>query len=227
MPAVWVSESENAYLYSANPFRIGILTAQEFSCGVATQDNDFPLPRCYVARMRTLTFRIFAIAILVSLASASRAQDFTCPVTKSVPMTFEPIGTWAHARAYLLGTEKLFTVFPGNWHTVQRTDRGLRVPKIVWGTNVVDLHAEVGHSSLTITGRRLDAESGPLVYWDANTAWIDPANPGVPTRALTPVAEVDKRQFFITSEFYVPALGCWEVTGHFHGEDLKVVIDLK
>jgi hypothetical protein len=176
--------------------------------------------------MRTFIFRIFAIAMFLSVAQVSRAEGFTCPVTKSIPIAFEPIGTFARDRANLLGTEKLFTMFPGNWHTVQRTDHGYRVPKIVWGTNVVDLHEEIGRSSLTITGRRLDAESGPLVYWDANTAWIDRANPGL-SGTRTPVAEVDKREFFITSEFYVPALGCWEVTGHFHGEDVKVVIDLK
>ena len=170
---------------------------------------------------------LLALAVLaLSLAPASKAQDFACPVTKSVPLNFEPIGQWASSSRHLLGTEKLFTVFPGSWHTVQRTDRGYRVPKIIWGTNVVDLHEEVGHSSLTITGRRLDAESGPLLEWDANTAWNDPANPTVSGRR-TPVAEVDKGQFAITSSFYVPALGCWEVTGHFHGEDLKVVIDLK
>jgi hypothetical protein len=38
-PGVWVSEGENACLYSANPLCIGILAAQEFSCGVATQDK--------------------------------------------------------------------------------------------------------------------------------------------------------------------------------------------
>jgi hypothetical protein len=65
-----------------------------------------------------------------------------------------------------------------------------------------------------------------LLSWDANTAWIDRANPGL-SGTRTPVAEVDKGEFAITSSFYFPALGCWEVTGHFHGEDLKVVIDLK
>jgi hypothetical protein len=163
--------------------------------------------------------------MFLNFAPSSRAQEFTCPVTKQVPITFVPVGTFAGSRANLLGTEKLFTVFPGNWHAVQRTDRGYRVPKIVWGTKVVDLHEEVAHSSLTITARRLDAESGPLVDWDANTAWIDRANPGL-AGTKTPVAAVDKGDFAITSSFYVPALGCWEVTGHFHGEDLKVVIDV-
>jgi len=41
------------------------------------------------------------------------------------------------------------------------------------------------------------------------------------------VAPIVKSDFAITSSFNVPALGCWEVTGHFHGEDLKVGIDVK
>jgi hypothetical protein len=178
------------------------------------------MKRCVLALVVVLS-----IAILLNFAPSSRAE-FTCPVTKLVPITFEPVVLRTSA-ANLLGTEKLFTIFPGNWHAVQRTDRGYRVPKVVWGTNVVDLHAEVGHSSLTITGRRLDADSGPLVAWDTNTAWTDPLSRTGFSGTLTPVSEVDKGEFFITSEFHLPTLGCWEVTGHFHGEDLKVVIDVR
>ena len=69
--------------------------------------------------MRSFIYRIFAIALFLSLAPASRAEGFSCPVTKSVAITFEPFGVFEHDRANLLGTEKLFTVFPGNWHTVQ------------------------------------------------------------------------------------------------------------
>src|SRR5262245_61699835 len=123
--------------------------------------------------MRTLMFRLFAIATFLSLPLASRAEGFTCPVTKSVPIAFDPVGTFAPSSA-LLVTEKLFTVFPGNWQTLQRTEQSYRLPKSVCSTKVVDLHAEVGHPSLTITGRRLDAEAGPLVSWNTNTAWIDP-----------------------------------------------------
>lgn len=53
--------------------------------------------------MRAFIFCIFAIAMLLSLAWASRAEGFTCPVTKSVPITFDPVGTFAHNRANLVG----------------------------------------------------------------------------------------------------------------------------
>jgi len=162
--------------------------------------------------------------LILKFAPSSRAQGFTCPVTKLVPIAFEPV-TLHNSRANLMGTEKLYTIFPGNWTIVQRMDRGYRIPQIIWGTNVVDLHDEM-KSSLTISGRRLDADSGPLVDWDTNTAYVDPANPGG-GGPPTPAAKVDRSSFAITSSFIVPALGCWEVTGHFHGEDLKIVIDLK
>jgi len=165
--------------------------------------------------------------MFLNFPPTSLAQEFACPVTKLLPVTFEPVGIFAkplRPGQSLLGTEKLFTIFPGNWHAVERTDHGYWVNKVVWGSKVVDLRTEL-ESSLTITGRRLDAESAPLVDWDAHTAWLDRALE--PSGKLTPVADVDKGQFFITSAFYVPSVGCWEVTGHFHGEDLKVVIDIK
>ena len=183
------------------------------------------LPHQVVAGRFLLIFGL-AIAVL-SVVPPARAQDFTCPVTRPVPITFEPVGVFARNRAKMLGTEKLFTLFPGNWHTVQRTERGYRIPKLVWGTKFVDLHEEIGRSSLTLSGRRLDAESGGLQEWDTNTAWIDPLTRNGFTGKTTPVAEIARDQFFITSSFYVPTLGCWEVTGRFHGEELKIVIDVK
>ncbi len=147
--------------------------------------------------------------ICLSLVSARAEDHFICPVTRSTPVTFVPPRAFANAQASLYGTEKLFTSFPGNWHTVQPAARGYRIPKIVWGTAVFDLKQETLKSTLTITGHRLDSEPSALLSFDANTAWVD------------------NDRYFITSEFFVPTLGCWEVTGHFHGTDLSIVIDLR
>jgi hypothetical protein len=87
----------------------------------------------------------------------------------------------------------------------------------VWSTNVFDLQADTEQSSLVITGRRLDAEAGPLLYWHANTARTIDRNR---------FDDIDDVWFFITSTFVTPTPGCWEVTGHLHGEELKVVIDI-
>jgi hypothetical protein len=154
---------------------------------------------------------ILMIAVLgVGFAPLSTADDkFTCPVTKPTPITFDPSGVFAgDQRGNLFGNEKLFTIFPGNWQTTQQRERGYRVPKIVWGSETFDLRQEWEKSTLTITGRRLDATSVTLDFRGAHTARVD-------------------KGYFITSEFYVPSLGCWEVIGHFHGADLMIVVDLK
>jgi hypothetical protein len=158
---------------------------------------------------RPLIFRLTCLAMaLVGGCLACAAQDsFSCPVTKPAQVSFEPTGTFAGHADKLLGDEKLFTVFPGNWQLAQRRENGYRVPKIVWGTNAFDLSKDGGGNALTITGRRLDAPSGPLKFDIAHAAW-------------------DGKGFFITSEFYVPALGCWEVVAHFHGATLQIVVNL-
>jgi len=175
-----------------------------------------------------MKLKVLISMLVLGIASAKADDKFTCPITRRTPVAFIPTGTFAAHQDELFGTEKLFTVFPGNWQTTQKSERGYRVPKIVWGTATFDLKQEVS-SSLTITGRRLDAESGPLQSGGTNTAYIDEATHFGPVAkdTRTPIDKIDKNQFFITSEFYVPTLGCWEVTGHFHGTDLTIVVDLK
>lgn len=150
--------------------------------------------------------QVLISVLVLGVASAKADNKFACPITKSAQITFAP--TWTQALLFV-GTENLFTLFPGNWQTTQKNERGYRIPKIAWFTETYDLRQELGHSSLTITGRRLDADSGPLQFGGANTAGVE------------------KDKIFMTSEFYVPTLGCWEVTGHFHGTDLTIVVDLK
>jgi hypothetical protein len=159
-------------------------------------------------RLPVLRMTILAVALIGSCRPSAADDKFTCPTTKPTPVTFEPNGAFSGRAAKLFGDERLFTLFPGNWKYAQRQEHRYRVPKIVWGSNVYDLTKERQESALTITGRRLDATSGPLEFNRAYTAWIG-------------------NDFFITSGFYVPTLGCWEVTGHFHGADLKIVVDLK
>ncbi len=148
------------------------------------------------------------MAVLATCLPHSAAAGFSCPVTGPTALTFKPHGAFAGQASHLLGSEKLFTVFPGNWQLSQKQEHSYRIPKIVWGSNTFDLTKEPGLSSLAITGRRLDAASAPLQFHDAHTAWAG-------------------KDYFITSEFAVPTLGCWEVTGHFHDAELTIVVDLK
>ena len=140
---------------------------------------------------------------LPSLSSA----EVMCPVTKPSAVKFLPNGAFAGQETSLLSDEKLFTVFPGAWNFIRPEDHTEHhrylIPKIVWGSNIFDLDG-----TLTITGRRLDAASGPLEFQGAHLAQTSQGKA-------------------ITSSFSVPALGCWEVVGHFHGTDLRIVIDLK
>lgn len=166
-----------------------------------------------------MKLRVLIPILVFGIASAQADDKFTCPITRSAP------------ELTLLGTEKLFTFFPSRWQTTQKTGRGYRIPKIVWGTATFDLKQEVGNSSLTITGRRLDAEAGPLEFGNASTV----LNPEVSRVGPAPKEERKDLSLsilatttgIIFSEFYVPTLGCWEVTGHFHGTDLTIVVDLK
>lgn len=154
---------------------------------------------------RTIILSALSIgSCLPSLASVK----FTCPVTKPAVVRFEPNGAFAGQAALLFGDEKLFAVFiPGAWNFIRpedhRVHRRYLIPKIVWGSNTLNLD-----TGLTITGRRLDAASGPLEFLGAHLAQMP-------------------RGKAITSSFSVPSLGCWEVTGHLHGTDLKIVVDLK
>jgi hypothetical protein len=69
--------------------------------------------------MRSFSPSCFADRDVLKFAPSSRAEEFICPVTKLVPITFEPV-TLHNSRANLLGTEKLYTIFSGNWTIVQR-----------------------------------------------------------------------------------------------------------
>ena len=154
-----------------------------------------------------MKLEVLISALVLGIASAHADDKFRCPITKPAPVTLST-GT---DLAGLLGTEKLFTIFSDNWQIAQKTERGYQIRRIGWGGATFGLKQEVGNSSLTITGRRLDAESAPLQLGHVGAAWYG-----------------DNDQFFMMlSEFYVPSLGCWEITGHFHGTDLTIVVDLK
>ena len=58
---------------------------------------------------------------LIGHCPSSMADDkFTCPVTRPAKVEFEPKGPFTGRAADLFGDEKLFTLFPGNWHYAQQ-----------------------------------------------------------------------------------------------------------
>ena len=126
-------------------------------------------------------------------------DSFTCPVTKPIesasPAPFSgESGKW-------FGTDKLWTLIePGRWVAGRYEHR-----KIVWFSSEYDMHREPD-PSLTITGRRLDGPSEPLIFHTSN-------------------AYIPGRGSFIPSNVTLPTLGCWEITGHYKGQDLTFVVD--
>jgi len=159
-------------------------------------------------RTRGLAFAVpLAVAtVLILSGNLSRADDsFTCPVTKIPDPPFVPPAPWI-ARDYWYGTEKLWTLLdPGRWEAREDSDRGYKVPKIVWWSRAYDWKKEP-NPALTITGRRLDGPSAPLIFDGANNAYIE------------------GRGSFMTSSVHLPTLGCWEVTAHYKGTDLTFVV---
>jgi hypothetical protein len=155
-----------------------------------------------------LTLRpIVAAVFLISGANPLTADDaFACPVTKTSEQTFVPPALWGAGPWF--GTAKLWTRVE-MWEHWRKDELGYYVPKLAWFSSTFDWTPE--HWSherlLTITGRRLDGPSKPLIFDGASNAYI----PGRP---------------FITASVHLPAAGCWEITGHSRGEDLTFVVKI-
>jgi hypothetical protein len=165
-----------------------------------------------------MKLEVLISVLVLGIASAKADDKFMCPVTKPVPAAMYA------GQFTLVGTEELFTLFDRRWQLPLQTGSGYSFRKIVWGTATFDMKPEVGHSSLSITGRRLDADSGPLQFGGAS-AVSSPFEP-VPKEERKNLS-LSMMRGFMPSHFYVPTSGCWEVTGHFHGTDLTIVVDLK
>jgi hypothetical protein len=150
---------------------------------------------------------IVAAAFLISAGNPLTADDsFTCPVTKTSEQTFVPPALWGAGPWF--GTGKLWTRVE-MWEHWRNDEVGYYVPKLAWFSSTFDWTLE--HWSherlLTITGRRLDGPSKPLIFDGASNAYM----PGRP---------------FITASVHLPTAGCWEITGHSRGENLTFVVKI-
>jgi hypothetical protein len=159
--------------------------------------------------MRTLRL-ILAGVILVSGGNRLKADDsFTCPVTKASEQTFVPPAPWEPNGPWF-GTEKLWTRVQ-MWEFWRRDQLGYYVPKLAWFSSTFDWtpeHWPKGSSLLTMTGRRLDGPSKPLIFDGANNAYVPDEGP------------------FITTSAHLPTAGCWEITGHYKDENLTFVVKI-
>jgi len=137
----------------------------------------------------------------------------SCPVTKSLDPPFIPPPPYPPTKttdSFWFGTEKLWTLLPGKgaWNGLQHYSPSNPTfrQKIFFWHEGYNLRIE-SRPHLIVTGRRLDATAPPLVFGGASNGWTD-----------------DKEHPFMVTGVNFPTLGCWEVTGDYHGDKLTFVV---
>jgi len=170
--------------------------------------------------------RLLVLISLLLLTQASLAQQSqipgdvpgTCPVTKASDQPFIP--PWPHPQTPYpggswFGTDRLWMALPANgiWRAVRfsATDPGLGSKtdwwveaKVSWWRQGYDWRVD-GEPKLKVTGRRLDSPAPPLITDETNA-----------------VGRAPKAYMMVDISF--PTLGCWEITGHYEGDDLTFVV---
>ena len=149
-----------------------------------------------------------------SLDKPRRVRPASCPLTLPPSVPFTPPGEHvfgADEDWFWLGTEKLYTGLPKSgeqWGWLPRGSLGPGKPnltaKIFWGSVEFDYHKKEDYS-LKVTGRRLDGDTPPFEAERVTNALFEPR-----AAMLTGV--------------YVPAPGCWEITGDYKGAKLSYVV---
>ena len=133
----------------------------------------------------------------------------SCPVTVPPADPFTPPGPYELGeKSFWLGTEKLWTALPKSGAVWGWRPRGPGQPdltaKTFWGSVNFNWKTEYP-PELKVTGKRLDGGAPPLMANRATNAF-----PGPAAAMLVGV--------------YVPAHGCWEITGEYKGEKLSFVV---
>lgn len=135
----------------------------------------------------------------------------SCPVTLPPATTFTPPGEHemgASDNAFWFGNEKLWIALPKSgevwgWAPHAPGHEQDLTAKIFWGSVDFDYHKKEDYD-LKVTGRRLDGDAPPLVVEKVTNALF------VPHAAML-------------TGVWVPAPGCWEITGERRGQKLSFV----
>lgn len=136
----------------------------------------------------------------------SQGPAETCPVTLPPDPPFVPPPPYPPEHPYggfWFGSEELWTGLPvdGTWRQLAFGD------KVFWWRQGY-IGSEEPQSQLSVSGRRLDVLEKPIVLAGA------PA-----TNAYHP-----DFHWAMLNGFGVPAPGCWEITGHYEGHELRFVV---
>lgn len=148
-----------------------------------------------------------------SLDEPRRVRPASCPLTLPPSAPFTPLDehVWAaNEDQFWLGTDKLYiglTKSGEQWDWLPRTpDHSTPeiTAKVFWGSVDFDYHKKEDYS-LKVTGRRLDGDAPPFEVDRVTNALFKPR-----AAMLTGV--------------YIPAPGCWEITGDYKGAKLSYVV---
>ncbi len=135
-------------------------------------------------KITTLLFALATGALVIRLDAQTRTDGPNCAVTRSGFLGSE--GLWVDLRY-------------SPWHGVP-VPGGFRV-KFPWFSK--DLGpADVQHPELSVTGRRLDADSPPLKLEGPNLACASRGS----------LSDPGKGNCALTSAMIFPTTGCWEIT---------------
>jgi hypothetical protein len=135
----------------------------------------------------------------------------TCPTTRPPNVPFVPPAPYpakpppAYVGQFWYGTPELWTMLgaDGTWYALPHATAGY-TQKVFWWRQGYSMDAEP-NPELTVTGRRLDAPASSL------------------QASRTTNASADFGQAMLIG-VNVPTLGCWEITGHYHGHNLSFVV---
>jgi len=144
------------------------------------------------------------------VALMTEAPD-TCPVTPALLPAFVPPAPYpaqpppAYARQFWYGTPVLWTMLgaDGSWSALPKSVGG-HGQKVFWWSAGYRA-SEMPVPALTVTGRRLDGPSEPLLAAPATNASADFGE-----AMLVGVV--------------LPEPGCWEITGTYQGHALSFVV---
>ena len=154
---------------------------------------------------------VLVVGTVVSVAAQAQSDSppSSCPVTTPpkpffVPPTPYPATT--SGGSFYFGTPKLWAlVWKSPWRGLALWNEGYR-QKIFWWSEGYDWKQDP-QPALSVTGKRLDAPTAPLVSDDhADNGYRD-----------------DMRSFIVTGVNF-PTIGCWQITGRFHGQVLSFVV---
>jgi hypothetical protein len=143
-----------------------------------------------------------------SPGASSNSLQVTCPVTQPADPVFDPPSPYGAPEqdSFWYGSPDLWTMLGtrGTWSDLPHDDSGY-TQKVFWWRQGYDSTTEP-EPSLTVSGKRLDGESPPLIASKATHGTHETL------------------QSFMLVGVVAPTAGCWEITGQYGDYSLSFVV---